>query len=51
MIAHHEPIINRNLLDDYRKIMDMIGYISPETAEWVDDNQMVTACIKNRPAH
>lgn len=48
-IAHHEPIINRNLLDGYGKIMTMIGCISPETAEWVADNQIVTACIACRP--
>lgn len=49
-IAHHEPLINRNLMEDYGKILSLIGYVSQETAEWVDDNQMVATCIANRPA-
>ena len=31
-IAHHEPIFSRDLAEDHERILDAIGWMSPETA-------------------
>lgn len=33
-IAHHEPIFRRNLGADYRRILTVIGWMSPDAAQW-----------------
>lgn len=34
-IAHHESILTRKLGDDHLRILDTLGLLSPEVAEWV----------------
>ena len=34
-IAHHEPIFARDLAGDYRRILDVAGWISPTMATWI----------------
>ena len=34
-VAHHEPIIFRNLSGDYGRILQLLEWMSPETARWV----------------
>ena len=34
-VAHHEPIIRRNLKDDLAMILETISWICPDTAAWV----------------
>lgn len=34
-IAHHEPIISRDLAQDYENIVEAIGWVCPTTACWV----------------
>ncbi|MCK9506370.1 MAG: hypothetical protein M0Q95_19590 [Porticoccaceae bacterium] len=34
-IAHHEPIFNRHLEQDYHSILEVTGWICPKTAEWI----------------
>lgn len=48
-ISHHEPIFNRNLQEDYNNIILLINFINPKMASWVDDNQLVTTYLKNKP--
>jgi hypothetical protein len=48
-IAHHEPIFARNIVDDYRRILEIIGWRSPVAASWTDRKQSVTALIARRP--
>jgi hypothetical protein len=48
-IAHHEPILNRNIAADYASILDLIRYISPTTASWVDDQSSVMAVLASKP--
>lgn len=43
-IAHHEPIINRNLRKDYLDIIEAISWVCPVTAAWVD----TTNCLRTR---
>lgn len=48
-IAHHEPIFNRNLQGDYKRIIKIIGYCSQDTAEWVKSWQRVVELLKIKP--
>lgn len=48
-IAHHEPIFKRNLDEDYKVIMKIIGYRCRNTAQWLDVNQNVVSLLENRP--
>lgn len=34
-VAHHEPILDRDLDRDYRDILDTIGWICPHTRLWI----------------
>ncbi len=34
-IAHHEPIFMRNLDEEYERILDVTGWISPAKREWI----------------
>jgi hypothetical protein len=34
-IAHHAPIIERDLQSDYKSIIELIALICPETSKWV----------------
>lgn len=48
-IAHHEPIFNRNLTDDYQKILSLISYRCPVTAAWLNERQRATEIIPQKP--
>ncbi|MET0116419.1 MAG: Abi family protein [Sedimenticola sp.] len=40
-IAHHEPIFNRHLQQDYRSILEVAGWICPKTTEWIQHHSRV----------
>lgn len=48
-IAHHEPIFNRNIADEYRRIHEMTGWRSQVAAAWMNRKQGVTALIPLKP--
>lgn len=48
-IAHHEPIITRNLADDFQKIQDLIAFRCPVTALWMVQTQAAQALILTKP--
>lgn len=48
-IAHHEPILNRNIAADYASILSLTSYISPITAQWIDDQSQIAAIIAAKP--
>lgn len=48
-IAHHEPIFKRNLQQDYERIIKIIRYQSIDTATWLNQSQMVTSLLANKP--
>lgn len=48
-IAHHEPILNRNISADYASILSLIRYICPTTASWVDDQSSVMSVLASKP--
>lgn len=40
-IAHHEPIFNRHLEQDYRSMIEVAGWICPKTADWISHHSRV----------
>jgi hypothetical protein len=47
-IAHHEPIIRRDLAGDYQKILSIISWVCPETASCVIEHSRVLGMIAQR---
>lgn len=43
-IAHHEPILNRNLPNDYANILETIRWICGASANWIE----ATSCFRER---
>jgi hypothetical protein len=48
-IAHHEPIYDRHLLDDYSKVVEVVSWISADVMDWLRSFEKVTALIARRP--
>ena len=48
-IAHHEPIFGRHLAADYASMIRVIHWISPETAQWVQQHNTVEQTLAKRP--
>lgn len=40
-IAHHEPIFNRHLEQDYDSILEVTGWLCPKTASWIAHHSRV----------
>lgn len=49
-IAHHEPIIKRNLTDDFQLIKDLIGFRCRVTAAWMVQHQQAQPFFGIKPA-
>lgn len=45
-VAHHEPILQRDLQTDYDKIMWILEMLSPETAAWTEYHSRVRDVLK-----
>ena len=45
-IAHHEPIFARHLAEDYARILEVTGWISPGTREWINHHSRVRALLE-----
>lgn len=48
-IAHHEPIHNRNIAQDFQICIDVLSAISPVVAEWSAKNSRVMQVLARRP--
>ena len=48
-IAHHEPIFNRNLTEDFERISTLIAYRSIATASWMEAHQQVRGLLQIGP--
>ena len=44
-IAHHEPILARDLLGDHQRILDVTGWISPVVRTWIEGHSRVAALL------
>jgi hypothetical protein len=48
-VAHHEPIFQRHLAKDYENLIQVINWICPETALWIDQHNTVQDVLRTRP--
>lgn len=48
-VAHHEPLLQRNLSEDLSKILQLIGFRCYETRKWVEQTQSAIHLIQERP--
>lgn len=49
-IAHHEPIIMRNVTEDLKQLRRIAGFVSPDIEEWLCTIENVTELAAERPA-
>lgn len=45
-VAHHEPILSRDLKVDYLAIIKILGWICPDTATWVNHHSQTGNLIQ-----
>ena len=48
-IAHHEPIIARDIADDLARALSLIEWRRPTIATWIKSIENVTALMESRP--
>ncbi|HLS68060.1 MAG TPA: Abi family protein [Kiloniellales bacterium] len=48
-VAHHEPVINWNLLKHYRKMIEITHLLSPPAAEWCNENSRFLEVYPTKP--
>lgn len=48
-IFHHEPILHRNLSEDYSTAVRLIGWMSPTTETWVRSLASLPAILRQKP--
>lgn len=48
-IAHHEPILKRNLEEDYGMMLELIGWICKDTESWIRQQSRFEEVWKNAP--
>jgi len=48
-IFHQEPLIGRNLSEDYAAILRLLGWICPEMKDWTRTHTSVPRVIRERP--
>lgn len=49
-IAHHEHLINRNLHDDYSKIVQLISYRCTDSVNWLKSIEQLSPLLSNKPS-
>lgn len=48
-IAHHEPIFRRNLQADYDDILKVLGWMCPDTRDWVAHHNRIAETLARHP--
>ncbi|MGQ0824577.1 MAG: hypothetical protein ACT4OX_06035 [Actinomycetota bacterium] len=48
-VAHHEPIFQRDLRADVDRILDVLGMLSPDHADWVRHHSRADVVLRTRP--
>ncbi|PHS69454.1 MAG: hypothetical protein COB22_08805 [Cycloclasticus sp.] len=48
-IAHHEPIFTRNIIEEYNRILEIVRWRSPISADWLAKVQEVTVINGRKP--
>jgi Abi-like protein len=49
-VAHHEPLINTDLLKMHARILDVCGWISPDVRTHVEGETLVPGLLEDRPS-
>ena len=44
-VAHHEPIFEQSLVEDYHRILDVAGWISADVRGWIERHSRVPALL------
>jgi hypothetical protein len=48
-VAHHEPIFTRDLQRDHGTLMEVAGWMCPDTRDWIAGRSQVPAALGARP--
>jgi hypothetical protein len=48
-VAHHEPLIGRDLSKEHANIIEFVSWICPHTAEWIKRHSYVDNALRQRP--
>ena len=48
-IAHHEPVYDRDHVEDQQTALAIVGWISPKARAWVESNSRVPEALDGRP--
>ncbi|MCH8684205.1 hypothetical protein [Pedomonas mirosovicensis] len=48
-VFHHEPLIRHDLTKEYSRILQLLGWICPETRDWMRRHASVPRVIRERP--
>ena len=48
-IWHHEPIFRENISDEFRSVMELLGWICPEKAAWIKPHCRVLGLLRQKP--
>lgn len=48
-VFHHEPILQRNISQEYAQIMELIGWLSPEKKNWIKQYSRVMSVLRQKP--
>ena len=49
-IAHHEPIFDRNLEEDYEYLLEAVGWISPDVRTWIEAHSLLPDALRAPPS-
>lgn len=48
-ISHHEPLLRRDHSEDYRLVMETLGWLCPVTRDWIKPYCRVPEIIRQKP--
>ncbi len=48
-IWHHEPIFGENISEEFRSVMELLGWICPKKAAWIKPHCRVLGLLRQKP--
>ena len=48
-VFHHEPILERDISQEYSQIIELINWLSPDKAKWIKQYSRVMAVLRQKP--
>ena len=49
-IAHHEPIFDRDLREDYEGLLEAVGWISADVRRWIETHSLLPDALRAPPS-